>query len=148
MVGFVVFSLMKFNKEKHITLKGTNSPRYQYVLEAAQLGTASQKALGVLADTKLTMGQRYALVGKNPTNSILGCVRSSVPGRGREGILPLYSALVTPHLGAGPVLGSAVHKRHGHTGESLAKAAEMMKGLEHLSFEESLRELELFSLEP
>lgn len=32
MVGFVVFSLMKFNKEKHnITLKGTNNPRYQYI---------------------------------------------------------------------------------------------------------------------
>lgn len=99
MVGFVVFSLMKFNKEKHnIMLKGTNSPRYQYILEAAQLGTASQKALGVLADTKLTMGQRYTLMGKNPTNSILGCVRCSVPGRGRERILPLYSVLVTPHL--------------------------------------------------
>lgn len=82
-----------------------NSPWHQYILETAQLGTASQKAHGGPPDTKLTMGQQSALVAKNPTKRILGCVRSSAAGRGQTWSC-LYSALVMPHPGAGPALGS------------------------------------------
>lgn len=61
---------------------------------------------GFLADTKLTIGQQSAPVVRKPTKGTLGCVRSSAAGRETEATLPLYSALVTPRLGAGPVLGS------------------------------------------
>ena len=56
-----------------------------------------EKDLGVLVDTKVTMRQQCALVARK-ANSVLGCIRRSVANKLREVNLPLYSALVKPHL--------------------------------------------------
>ncbi|KAK4831677.1 hypothetical protein QYF61_018674 [Mycteria americana] len=92
-------TLLKLNKEKcKVLYVGRNNPRHQYMRRATHLGSSlAEKDLGVLVDTRLNMSQQCAFVAKKTTN-ILGCVKRSVACSLREAILPLYSALVRPHL--------------------------------------------------
>ncbi|KAF4803723.1 hypothetical protein TURU_013859 [Turdus rufiventris] len=93
------------------------------------------------------MSCQYALAAQR-TNCVLGCIKSSMTSRSREVILPVYSALVRPHLEYYIQFWGPPHKKDMDMVEkSSEEAMEMIRRLESLSYEDRLKEWRPSNLE-
>ncbi|GAB0186290.1 hypothetical protein GRJ2_001094300 [Grus japonensis] len=140
---------VKFNKAKCKVLHMSwANLKHNYRLGAEWIESSlEEKEFGVLADEKLNMSQQCTLAAQK-ANCILGCIKNRVTSRLREVILPLYSALMRLQLEYCVQLWSPQHKKDMELLEQVQRRAmKMIRGLEHLSCEDQLRELGLFSLQ-
>jgi len=92
-------NLMKFSKDKCKVLHmGRGNPKHKYRRSGEWIkSNPKEKDLAVLVHKQLNMRCQCVLTTQKAKH-ILGCVKSSVASRSRQGILPPCSTLVRAHL--------------------------------------------------
>jgi len=136
-------NLLRFKSKCKVLHLGWSNPRHEYRLREELIESSlAEKDLGVLVDEKLDKSMQP----RRPTVS--QSITRGVANRSREVIVPLCPALVRPHLECCIQVWGPQHKKDVDLLEQVQRRAmRLIRGLEHLCYEDRLRELGMFSLE-
>ncbi|GAB0206082.1 hypothetical protein GRJ2_003073800 [Grus japonensis] len=137
---------MKFNKAKCKVLHvGWRNPKHSYRLGRECIESSpEEKDLGVLIDQ-----HEPAVCACSPESQPCPGLHPQQRDQQVEGgdPAPLLHSCETPPAVLHPAVGSPEQDRHGAVEVSPEEATKLIRGLEHVSYEDRLRELGLFSLE-
>jgi hypothetical protein len=140
---------MQFNSDKCKILHfGRRNKKYDYQMDNNTINAAAEeKDLGVIIDTDLKFSKQIAVCVKN-ANRVLGFINRHFEYKSRSIILPLYKALVRPHLEYNVQLWSPFLKKDIDKMERIQRrATKMIPELRNKSYEERLKDLDIHSLE-
>ncbi|KAK4823576.1 hypothetical protein QYF61_003580 [Mycteria americana] len=154
-LGLALFNIFVGDMDSGIgcTLRNfANTTKLCGVVDTLEGRDAIQRDLDRLETWACEKLMKFNKAKSQKANRILGCIKRSVASRLREVILPLYSTLVRFYLEYciqlwGSQAGASPKKDMDLLERVQRRATKMIRGLEHLSYEDRLRELGLFSLE-
>ncbi|KAK4830104.1 hypothetical protein QYF61_008531 [Mycteria americana] len=135
-----IINSMKFNKNKCwiLHLGGSNAGHKYKLGEEWLESSLAERDLGVLVDSRFNMSQQCALAAKR-ANCILGCIKHSTTSWSKEVIIPLYLALVQPHLEYCVQFWTPPFKKDVQVLECVQRrATKRVKGLKGMSYEEHI----------
>lgn len=140
---------MKCNKSMSwiLYLGQSNAGNKNKLGEQRLESSPAERGLGLLVGSRISVSQPCVLAARR-ANPILGCIKSSITSLLKEGIIPLYSALVWPHLESSVLCWAPQCQKYVEVLERIKRRATvLLKGLEVMSCEERLRTSGLSSLE-
>jgi hypothetical protein len=139
---------MKFNKEKCKVVRFGNSllDSHYYMENECLKRVVEEKDLGVMVHSSLK-GSRQCHEAVKKANRCLGMIARNIKFKSSDIILPLYRALVRPHLEYGVQFWNPTYKKDVDMIERVQRrATRMITGLRTCPYDERLRVTKLFSL--
>ena len=126
---------------------GHNNPNQNYIMDGKPLENVdAERDLGVLVDSNLTF-RRHISATIQKANQMLGIIRRAFVNINKDVFIPLYKALVRPHLEYCTVSWNPRFLTDDRKLEAVQRrATKMIPGMHDLPYDERLKKLKLFSL--
>ena len=140
---------MRYNADKCAVMHfGHLNQHHTYHMGDTELKeTKEEKDLGVLISNTLKVSSQCATAAKKG-NRALGLIKRNFAYRSREIILKLYKSLVRPHLDYAMQAWSPHMEKDKKVIEKVqARATKLIPSIQHLTYEERLRRLNLTTME-
>ena len=145
-------TLLKFHPDKckSMTLRrGNEAPTRSYTMNDGAHNleqVTTEKDIGLLVDSRLQF-EEHIQSKVNKANSVMGIIRRTYAFLNKDNFLPLYKALVRPHLEYVNQAWKPHLKKHINILENAQRrATRQVQGLSDLTYEERLRNLNLPTL--